>query len=539
MEKSRKEEKNKKFTSTLKNKMFRGYEKVRNKFHNNNLDLNDNFQRFSYDNSNLYLNDLDKKYSYSNEKLEMKDKFVKTNNFNSLNNINIQHLSKIKKDDYNNILNKLFFTTSNIINKNYLKNKKPSLNLRNFNYNKKDSSNDIKEKNKILNKLFPDIDEINKYSNLPFFSLIKVKSPYKLKLNSNNKKEIKKNFAQEEFLYKISHNYNDEDEKINYNFIKNKGIKKGRTNNYFHGINKFCINNKISETNFIREEDINKKNEKLELDIANLTKGGEKTSQLSTKEKHIKILENNLKNLKFIPNQIINDLEDDVFKFIDEEFDDNNNITDNSKNIIKKERKMLNSLNDKENKSNIINLNTQFKMNKASTTNNKYFHSTSNEFKNRNNSSYNNINEFNYTGFKKPQQYPINFYSTQQIKIKEHFNDTYKNTFDERKKRMKKGNKSERTSKKRIDGKIIENININNLHKKKIITSECAFKKECKIRDIIIGNKLKCEFNRSDIKRILNGLKPYADIKIDDKEIINNLDNIKDNTDSKVGQIKI
>ena len=144
MEKSRKEEKNKKFTSTLKNKMFRGYEKVRNKFHNNNLDIIDNFQRFSYDNSNLYLNDLDKKNSYSNEKLEMKDKFVKTNNFNSLNNINIQHLSKIKKDDYNNILNKLFFTTSNIINKNYLKNKKPSLNLRNFNYNIKESSNDIK-----------------------------------------------------------------------------------------------------------------------------------------------------------------------------------------------------------------------------------------------------------------------------------------------------------------------------------------------------------------------------------------------------------
>ncbi len=44
-----------------------------------------------------------------------------------------------------------------------------------------------------------------------------------------------------------------------------------------------------------------------------------------------------------------------------------------------------------------------------------------------------------------------------------------------------------------------------------------AFKKECKIRDIIIGNKLKCEFNPIDIKRILKGLKPYSDIKLDDE----------------------
>ena len=507
MEKSKKEDKNKKFISTIKNKMFKGYEKVRNKFYNNLDDINDDFQRFSYDKenySNYILNDLDKKYSYSNEKLIMKNKSSRKNNFNSLNNINIQHLSKIKKDDYNNILKKLFFTTSNIINKKYTK---PNLNIKNFNYNIRESINDIKEKKKILNKLFPDIDEINKYSNLPFFSLIKVRSPYKLKLNSNNKKEIKKKFPQEEFLYKISHNNNDEDEKIN---------------------------NKISETNFIKEEDINKKNEKLELEIANLTKGGEKTPQLSTKEKHIKILEKNLKNLKFIPNQIINDLEDDVFKFIDEEFDNINNTTEYSKNNIKKEDKSKNNINNKENSSNIINLNTQFKFNKTSTIDNKNFHSTSNDFQNNKNKSYyNNSNNFNFTGFKKPQQYPINFYSTQQIKIKEHFNDTYKNTFDERKKKMEKGNKSERTSKKRIGGKIIENIHINNLHRKKKITSKCAFKKECKIRDVIIGNKLKCEFNHEDIKRILNGLTPYADIKIEDKEIMNNLDIIKDNINSK------
>jgi lipoate-protein ligase A len=70
----------------------------------------------------------------------------------------------------------------------------------------------------------------------------------------------------------------------------------------------------------MRKEDLNKKKFKLELDINNLTKG-EKIPQISNREKHIKILENNIKNIKLIPNQLMNDLEDDVFKFIDNEFD--------------------------------------------------------------------------------------------------------------------------------------------------------------------------------------------------------------------------
>ena len=525
MERNRDEEKNKKFTSTIKNKMFKGYQKVRNKIHTN-LEIYDSIQKFSYDNenNNPYNFNFEKYFSNSKEKTK-KDKLK--NSFNSIDHIDIQHLSKTKKDDYNNILNKLFFTTSNIIkNQKYIKNKKQNINFNN--YNIKDAVNDINEKNEILNKLFPDINEINKYSNLPFFSLVKVKSPYKMKLNSNNKKEINKKFPQEEFLYKISHYHND-DEKINYNFIKNKGIKKGRTTKYFHGVNKFCINNKISETNFYKEDDINNKKLKLKLDISNLTKGGEGVPQISTKEKHIKILQNNLKNIKLIPNKLINDLEDGVFKFIDEEFDKKNNESSNNNNDNNNNEEVKIDLpnepnkNNNSNNSNIINLNTQFQM---KNTNNKYFQTEIGyqQFS-KNKSYYNNSSNFNSSGFKKPQQYPINFYSTQQLKIKEHFDKTYKNTFDERNKKLK-GNNSERNTKKKLSDEILNNVN--ELHKKKIINNRQAYKKESKIRDIIIGNKLKCEFNSKDIKRILNGLKPWADIKLEQDINFNN-DCIKKN----------
>ena len=517
MEKSRDEEKNKKFTSTIKNKMFKGYEKVRNKIHNNFVQT-DNFQRFSYDNEKIpnFINNLDKEKNYSYEKKNFKSQF-KRNNLEKMNNISIQHLSKIKKDDYNNILNKLFFTTTNIFNQKLFKYKRPKINLENNN-NITVTSYDIKEKKELLNKLFPDITEINQYSNLPFFSLIKVRSPYKMKLNLNSKKEIKKKFPQEEFLYKISHNNNDE-EKINYNFIKNKGIKKGRTMKYFHGVDKFCINNKINEYNFIKKEYLNKKNVKLELDIDNLSKG-EKIPQISNKEKHIKILENNIKNIKLIPNQLMNDLEEDVFRFIDDEFD---NINENLKNKNKKEENknsiIIEEQRENEKNANIINLSNQFNLNKTDI--NEKFIQTSNNYKNISNmkslfNNTSNTSNFYSTGFKKPQQYPINFYSTQQLKLKEHFNKTHKNTFEERNKINKKGYNSERNFKKKLKEEMIDD-NKNILKKKKIMNHGFAFKKECKIRDIIIGNKLKCEFNPIDIKRILKGLKPYSDIKLDDE----------------------
>jgi hypothetical protein len=67
---------------------------------------------------------------------------------------------------------------------------------------------------------------------------------------------------------------------------------------------------------------------------------------------------------------------------------------------------------------------------------------------------------------------------------------------------------------------------LNGLQRKKITNNGSSFKKECRMRDVIIGQKLKCEFNPLDVKRILNGLKPYADIK-SDEEIDKNIENNK------------
>ena len=526
MEIKKDEEKRRKFASTIKNKMFKGYEKFRNKNYNN-FDINNKFRRFSHDNEKDPKYNIEKEYIILNDNIKIEDKILK-NKFNSMNNITISGLSKTKKEDYNNTLNKLFFTTSNIIkNQKGIKFKKPNIMISNFNSN--NNPNNIKEKKKILNKLFPDIDEINKYSNLPFFSLIKIRNPYKMKLHSNNKKDIKKKFPQEEFLYKISHS-NNEEEKTNYNFIKNKGIKKGRTTKYFHGISNFCINNKISDTNFMKEEDFNKKNFKLQLDIENLNKG-EKIPQISTREKHIKILANNLNNIKSIPNQIMNDLEDGVFKFIDEEFDKSNNEDLNKSNSKKNEEYKINLPPALENISpqkkdqsigtnrNIIDLTNQFKFNNSTVSKKFLLTTNDNKSNSKNLSYYNNSTFFNSSGFKKPQQYPINFYSTQQIKIKEHFNKTHKNTFEERNKKIKKGYNSERNTRKKLSDEMIGNIN--ELQKRTKLNNKFAFKKECRMRDIIIGNKLKCEFSPIDIKRILNGLKPWSDIKLDEERDFN------------------
>ena len=47
---------------------------------------------------------------------------------------------------------------------------------------------------------------------------------------------------------------------------------------------------------------------------------------------------------------------------------------------------------------------------------------------------------------------------------------------------------------------------------------------ECRNRDIIIANKLKCEFSPTDIKRVLNGQKPWNDCEsLDEKFLSKNL----------------
>ena len=67
---------------------------------------------------------------------------------------------------------------------------------------------------------------------------------------------------------------------------------------------------------------------------------------------------------------------------------------------------------------------------------------------NSNRSSDNNY--INTNTFKRPNKYPINFYTTQQLKKKEHFPTNHKNTFDERIKKLKKEKEEKEKEEKNI-----------------------------------------------------------------------------------------
>ena len=101
---------------------------------------------------------------------------------------------------------------------------------------------------------------------------------------------------------------------------------------------------------------------------------------MSNREKKLKMLEKNVKNIKSIPNELINGLEYEVFKLLDEEFDKN----DNPKTEENEKKNNLDSeLNNKENKkdemnqigdnkNNINNFNIEFMLNKTLNTKNSY-----------------------------------------------------------------------------------------------------------------------------------------------------------------------
>ena len=53
------------------------------------------------------------------------------------------------------------------------------------------------------------------------------------------------------------------------------------------------------------------------------------------------------------------------------------------------------------------------------------------------------------------------------------------------------------------------------------MTNKLVYLHDCRIRDILISNKLKFEFNKDDIKRILNGQKPWKELDFSNKDLEN------------------
>ena len=510
---------NKKFTSSIKRRMFRGYQKIQNKSQENvynsgpfmTIKTNLNVPKYPFINQQQPTNS-----SISFKDFDLSEKSIKNKQLH--NNIHLKN-NKNKNED----LGKLLYTTS-LFSKNLsspkMHNKHINLNIRNNNYKKSidkllfvnpKTGGDHEE---ILSKLFPEREEINKYSYLPFVSLVKSRNPYnKIQFGVANNFN-KDSSAQEDFLFKISHSKK-ENKKMENNFNKNKGIKKGAVFNFSH--------QKNFEDQSLNEKNLkNKTRVRLQLDINNLSKG-EKTAQISTTEKHILAIENNLREIKLIPNELFKNLESDVFKFIDEDFNESKNLkTEKNENDIDKND---NSKNSSKQVDNIISLNDQVKFSNTFLTENKNYTKYCEEL-------------FRKTS-KPPLKYPINFYPTQQIKKKEHFNINHKNTFEERRKKLKenKTNYGNNYSKLSSDNSkflntfqgLKKNISTtfdNENQKKILLTNALAFNKENKIRDVIIGRQLKCEFSPVDIKRVLNGLKPWVDCNLDKEEKVINKEDI-------------
>ena len=460
---------NKILISNLKARMFRGYHKIVKKskslINAKNINLNPIYtpQRKEKEKIAPYLKTYTNRFPtkikkeilpFENDYQEMyKNKYLnKYNNLILNNDIQITNISK------NKIQNKI----KNTKNKNiYLTESKNS--------NHRTKNNTDNNKKQIMNLLFPYKEEINQFSNLPFFSL--TKNPYSTEIDLNNIKNVGENnlnnLLQEDFLYKISHKKENENKYINNNFIKNKGVKRGKTI-------------PCNENNKYNKNEL-----KLKLDVQNINES--KNIYLNSKEKRYKILEKEMEPFKNIVS-LFKDFENNILT--EENF--NNEIGNN--NLIKDVKK-----NQTENENN--NLKIKVISSKNSDENfDEGYHTTYN--------------------FKKPLFYPVNYYSSNQLKAKEKkYEKSHKLAFEEFQKKINlKEEKIFKNNRKNYELGEYEKQYFNKLFSKKIMTNKLAFMRECRIRDIILTNKLKCEFSPSDIKRLLNGLKPWNDCaKLDEK----------------------
>jgi hypothetical protein len=294
-------------------------------------------------------------------------------------------------------------------------------------------------------------------------------------LEKKNIKEI----LQEDFLYKLSHRKDMDQNDISNNFIKNKRVKKGIT---------FGLN---------RINSINKKNLKLQLDIKNINEN--KHEYLTSKEKRYKIIEKEIAPFK----NIISLFKDFENKFLDEDPNENNKIDE--------------SKDDKGSDMNTINKNNI----KTYYINEKNIDKPSEPYR----TTYN---------FKKPRLYPLNYYSFNQLKSKEaKYEDSHRLGYEQFQKKINlKDDKKVKTYRKTKDKDEYEKAYFDKLFTKKPFTNKMVFIRDCRIRDIIITNKLKCEFSPQDIKRVLNGQKSWNDCDECDKKysllnLPNSVDNIK------------
>ena len=248
-----------------------------------------------------------------------------------------------------------------------------------------------------------------------------------------------------------------------------------------------------------------KKNIKLTMDIENMNNN--KTAYLDSKEKRYKILEKEIEPLKNVIS---------LFKDFATEIEKEDNID-----IEKTKSEKTTPIDNSKNNSNIIK-----KESSVNITNNE-----------------NNIEliasrtAYSPHIFKKPKLYPINHYALNQVIIKEkRYERMHKMGLEDFQRKINLKNEKENVIKNIYKKKYImdeyEKEYFKRLFTKEKISVRDAYLRKCRINDIILVSKLKCEFSPRDVKRVLNGIKPWNDCqKLDQKFIEKNLP-------SKVGNIK-
>lgn len=386
--------------------------------------------------------------------------------------LDIKNLSNEKKAYFKNFIT----NNSNYKNKSLKSSKKI---YKNF-FKKCKSKEDLKETETLLKKIFPDNKELNKYSSLPFFFLTKKQ------INFSDDEKKNKKLLKEDFIYKISHGNRFFINKDNNNFIKNKSIKKGLSINY--------LKNNTNK----KESSIPKL--KLELNINNFKKQkqNEKIGYLSSKEKYFSFVKNKLSDLK--NGNFLKQLEADIINFNE----DNEILIDNhkDKNNFKAEYENLINKSITNKKKNIK---------KVKSCIDKLFY-TINYF------NYDNYNNNNYI-IKKPFKYPINFYSSKQLEIKKkRYEKIHKEGWREFKRKINIRNLGYNSNKNIKNPMLLCVLEPSrNLQKKKIMTNKTIFLNDCRLRDLQISKKLKFEYSKEDMKRILNGQKPWNEIELNNK----------------------
>ena len=483
---------NKRLTRILNQKMFKGFNKTKKLCYlaKNPIRQNPNMQ------SPLHLWEEYEPYPFEEYfNVTYKQKFL-----SKLNGPNLSKLYHIKHyptsqtpsnndNHHTNIMNNLYLTASRNLKNNTTVNKSTNT------YNHTEPT--------VIDKIFPNKNEINNYSSLHFFALDK--NPIDIDYHSYNnyvhnthhvKKDVKgdhnerNHYMDAEFLYKISHPYK-EDEKIVNNFSKNKAVKKGlTTNDFYHG----------PPSKFDKRSNSN--NVQLKLNVENVTNGNAVSQKYVTnEEKKMLFVEKNVNMLKdnF---DMLNKFENELFADDVSEHHNNNNtnVVNNTQssscNNVMSEDNSNTLRDDKANINNMKELSHIIKQAKTNRT-----------------SMFNdvNINNNNYISTEaslkhkyisnKDQQHKNRFNYIKQLAFTQDNNSSnsktppYKNSISLKAFR----NRS-----------LYRNNEDSTLFKQAMISHKIQEEKTSRHRDNQISIKLQPYYSKNDIKRILNGKHPFV-----------------------------